>query len=181
MLPEERARHAAPCHTKGTALAGLAPAGLATELEQDLGIIAEVADGMSRRLGALAWTAALLARKPRELTPLADGLDLSAAEVRAHLRYSAVLHLEDLLLRRARLGMWSPDRVHDLLPALRPLFADELGIGSRQWPRELDRLEQRLVAWTLAGACQEPAGARGPAAAPPGGAAEAVFQEGARG
>ncbi|MEN8197871.1 MAG: glycerol-3-phosphate dehydrogenase C-terminal domain-containing protein, partial [Pseudomonadota bacterium] len=68
------------------------------------------------------------------------GLDLCAAEVRAHLRWGAVLHLEDLLLRRVRLGMWDPETAASLLPTLRPVLRRELGWSFKDWQRERDKM-----------------------------------------
>ncbi len=150
-LPEDVARHTAPSASSGTPLAGLAPHDLASRLAV-AGVTPSVAAGMARRLGALVWPALQLARRRRELEPLAPGLDLCAAEVRAHLRWSAVLHLEDLLLRRVRLGMWQPGEVPALLSRLRPVVKSETGWKFRRWDTEVERLQQALAGWTLEGA-----------------------------
>jgi glycerol-3-phosphate dehydrogenase len=151
LLPEERARHAAPCATKGTPLAGLAPVDLAKRLTRAFEIDGSVALGMARRLGALAWTAAAAARRHAELRPLAPDTDLCPAEVRAHLRWGAVLHLEDLLLRRVRLGMWDPEQAVALLRPLRPILRSEMGWEWRRWKDEEDRFLGSLEGWTLQG------------------------------
>ena len=111
------------------------------------GTTAGVAQGMVRRLGSLAWTAAGSARGRRELDPVRPGLDLCRAEVRAWIRHGAVLHLEDLLIRRVRLGMWDPETAHAVAPALRPVVQGELGWTFRRWRRELDRCHAALEAW----------------------------------
>ena len=107
--------------------------------------------GMARRLGSLAWTAFSLARGPAELAPLVDGVDLSAAEVRAHLRHGAVLHLDDLLLRRVRLAMWEPPAARAVVPALGPLFAEELGWSAPRWEAEEGAVGAALAAWAPEG------------------------------
>ena len=150
-LPDERARQVAPCLTDGTALASLAPPDLARRLVAAYSLTPEVASGIARRLRSLAWWAPRLARRKKELRPLAEGLDLTAAEVRVHLAFGAVLHLEDLLLRRARVGLWSPARVPELLPPLRPLFAQQLGWDRRRWKREETQLQSALEGWSVAG------------------------------
>ncbi|MCK5376170.1 MAG: glycerol-3-phosphate dehydrogenase/oxidase [Acidobacteria bacterium] len=150
-LPEERTRHVARCMTKGTPLAGLAPRDLGSRLQDARGLEPAVAEGMARRLGGLSWSAILLARGRSELRPLRPGLDLCAAEVRAHSRWSAVLHLEDLLLRRVRLGMWEPETAASLLPALRPILRRELGWSFKDWQHERERFLTALEAWTLEG------------------------------
>jgi glycerol-3-phosphate dehydrogenase len=151
LLPEERGRNAAACATKGTPLAGLSPANLGTQLHLALGLDTAVAFGMARRLGAVAWHAGLLARDSAELLPLAEGTDLSAAEVRAHLRWGAVLHLDDLLIRRLRVGMWHPEVAEALLPVIRPLIMDDRNWDARRWEKEEAAFHQALAAWTLAG------------------------------
>jgi glycerol-3-phosphate dehydrogenase len=150
-LPEDRSRRANPCATRGTALAGLAPSNLADRLGSVFPMESPVARGMARRLGAVAWHAAGTARRRSELRPLEEGLDLCAAEIRGHLRWGAVLHLEDLLLRRARLGMWNPDRSVSLLRKLRPILRSELGWPWRRWQSEEDRYLEALEAWTPRG------------------------------
>jgi glycerol-3-phosphate dehydrogenase len=150
-LPEEVTRRLAPCATKGTPLAGLSPPDLGPRLARILGVDPAVAAGMARRLGALAWPTARSARRRSELRPMEPSRDLCAAEVRAHLRWGAVLHLSDLLLRRVRVGMWQPDLAPQMLRRLRPLFRDELGWEWSRWRREEDAFAGELEAWTLAG------------------------------
>jgi glycerol-3-phosphate dehydrogenase len=149
-LPAERARRAAECATAGTPLAGLAPPDLAARLVAG-GVESQVAAGMARRLGALAWTALALARTPDELRPLVDGVDLTAAEVRAHLRHGAVLRLEDLLVRRVRLAMWDVAAARAVAPRLGPLLASELGWQGPRWEAEEEALAGALQGWTVEG------------------------------
>jgi glycerol-3-phosphate dehydrogenase len=146
-------RPALPCATRGTPLAGLAPRDLGARLAAVHGLDEAVAAGMARRLGALAWTACALARDG-ELRPLDDG-DLSAAEVRAHLRYGAVVRLSDLLLRRVRLGMWRPAVLADVVPRLRETVCAEMGWDAKRWDAERERLARDLEGWTLAGVAGE--------------------------
>jgi len=148
-LPPERARRAADCATAGTPLAGLAPQDLPERLVAR-GVAAPIAQAMARRLGAHAWTALSLARDG-ELAPLVDGVDLSAAEVRAHLRHGAVLRVEDLLVRRARLAMWDPAAARAVAPALEPLFRAELGWDGPRWEAEEVELARALAAWAPEG------------------------------
>jgi len=151
LLGEERARFTAPCATRGTPLAGLAPADLAERLGHVSGLAPELADGLARRLAAAAWPALDLARDRHDLEPLADDVALTAAEVRAHLHWGAVLHLDDLLLRRVRLGMWRPEAARAVLPALRPVVMDGMGWDGARWEREVEGLETALEGWTPAG------------------------------
>jgi glycerol-3-phosphate dehydrogenase len=150
-LPDERADRAGPSLTEGTALVGFAPPHLPAALREQEDMLDSVADGMARRLRDYAWWALKLARDRRELDPLLPGTDLSAAEVRTHLRFGAVLHLEDLLLRRARVGLWEPERARELVPFLRLLFAQELGWDNARWASEEAGFAQALEAWSPEG------------------------------
>jgi len=151
LLPPERAGQAAPCATAGTPVGSPAPRDLADRLRAVHGAEPPVAAGMARRLGGLAWTASALARGPEELRPLLDGTDLCAAEVRGHLRHGAVARLEDLLLRRARFGLWDPPVARALVPRLAPLFREELGWSAERWDRETEAADRALTAWTPEG------------------------------
>ncbi|MCB1034114.1 MAG: glycerol-3-phosphate dehydrogenase/oxidase, partial [Acidobacteria bacterium] len=137
LLPPERAQEAGRCATKRAPLAGAAPLDLPHRLGEAFGLQQATAEGMARRLGSVAWFAAELAGEG-ELLPLADGLDLCAAEIRGHLRFGAVLHLSDLLLRRLRLAMWTPAVASDLAPHLRELVCGELGWSGARWEQELE-------------------------------------------
>jgi glycerol-3-phosphate dehydrogenase len=150
-LPDEVTLKVGRCMTKGTPLAGLAPRDLPQRLQSALDLDPKIAGGMARRLGALAWPATQLARSKSELRPIRPDLDLCAAEVRAHCRWGAVLHLEDLLLRRVRLGMWDPETAAVLPPALRPVLRRELGWSFKDWQREREQFHAALEGWTIAG------------------------------
>ncbi len=150
-LPSERAREASPCATAGTTVGALAPPDLAERLQTVQGIAPDVAAGLARRLGGLSWLAGAVARSPSELHPLLDGTDLTAAEVRVHLRHGAVVHLEDLLLRRARFGLWDPAAARALVPRLAPLFQEELAWTADRWDRETESAAGALAAWTPEG------------------------------
>jgi len=150
-LPEEAAHRAGRCYTSGTPLAGVAPLGLAGRLTALHGLAPEVAAGMALRLREAALWAPHVARDPGELRPLEEGSDLTAAEVRAHLLHGAVVRLEDLLLRRVRLGLWQPVLARRLAPRLEPYFRQILGWDGRRWERELVAYEEAARAWTPEG------------------------------
>ena len=152
LLPEEVAAAAEPCYTAGTPLLGLAPSDLAQRLTQ-LGpdIDASVAEGMARRLRSMAWWAVRGIREDTDLHPLMSGTDLCAAEVRAHLAFGGVLHLEDLLLRRVRLGLWSPELAKEMSGRLRPLFEEIKGWDHDHWQAEEEALEGALESWSPQG------------------------------
>lgn len=147
LLPTERQRLAAPCATAGTPLANLAGIDLHRRLERAYGAAPPVAEAMARRLGSLAWIAGQDA-DAEQLLPIREDIDLCPAELRAHLRFGAVTHLSDLLLRRVRVGMWNPAQARDLAADLAEISAPEMG-----WSvdRELERFHHELAAWTLDG------------------------------
>ena len=160
-LPRDVAKKASNCATAGTPLVGLAPADLDDRLAATHDAIDPgVAQSMARRLGAAAWSAVDQAR-PSDLRPLRDDVDLCAAEVRAHCRQGAVVHLADLLLRRARLGMWRPDLARELAEPVADLAADELGWVADRRDAELERFETELEAWTLDGVSDSGSGTPG--------------------
>lgn len=111
------------------------------------GVEPTIAAALARRLGATAWRAVELARGPHELVPLRPGSDLTAAEVRAHLRYGGVVRLEDLLVRRARFALWQPEMARELLRFLQPLCAQELGWDGRRWGREEEGCVTAMANW----------------------------------
>lgn len=69
------------------------------------------------------------------IRPLANTL----AEVRYAARTGAVEHLDDLLLRRVRLGMLLPDGASELLGTIKPIVQSELSWDEARWQDEVDR------------------------------------------
>lgn len=149
-LPRERRRRARPCATEGTPVGALSPSDLDRRLVLAHGLDADVADGLARRLGATAWTAATMAREG-ELRRLRDDTDLTAAELRAHARFGGVVHLSDVLLRRTRLGMWRPEIARQVAPSAAAILAGELQWDADRVDRELARFSRDLEAWTRDG------------------------------
>jgi glycerol-3-phosphate dehydrogenase len=144
-LPEERRDAIGPSQSAGAVLPWRADREETTQGLVALGVSETVARGLVRRLGALALPAA--ATSPEALQPVADGLDLCAAELVWQLRFGGVVHLEDLLLRRVRLGMWEPRRCLDVAPHLRPLLRRAAGWSVGRWNAELVRLEGAVANW----------------------------------
>jgi glycerol-3-phosphate dehydrogenase len=70
-----------------------------------------------------------------ELAPIA-GLPNPWAELRYAARNEGVVHLDDLLLRRVRLGMLLPQGGAELLPRIRALVQPELGWDDGHWQKE---------------------------------------------
>lgn len=65
--------------------------------------------------------------------------DFCLAECRWALRHESVQHLDDLLLRRTRLGMVLVDAAAELFPALEKMCMTELNWNRQQWQDELAR------------------------------------------
>jgi glycerol-3-phosphate dehydrogenase len=86
------------------------------------------------RYGAAA-TELLATARPGELETL-PGLPVTWAELRWAARHEAVQHLDDLLLRRVRLGLLLPRGGKTLLPSVRAVCQQELGWDDARWERE---------------------------------------------
>jgi len=63
-------------------------------------------------------------------------------ELRWAARAEGVVHLDDLLLRRVRLGLLLPGGARDLLPEVRTICQPELGWDDARWEAEVDRYER---------------------------------------
>ena len=66
---------------------------------------------------------------------LGSGL-VCLAELRHACRHEQVLHLDDLLLRRTRIGLTEAGAGEALLPGLRDLLCSELGWDASRWDTE---------------------------------------------
>ena len=108
----------------------------------------EVERAMFRRLGSGARELIRGASR-EELEGLDEMPDLCRAEIREYLRHGAVLHLDDLFIRRLRVGMWQPALVPCLLPRLEDLIRHETGWDHRRWREEEYRLEVALESWKM--------------------------------
>ncbi len=75
------------------------------------------------------------ASTPGELEPI-PGTGTLWAELRWAARAEAVIHLDDLLLRRVRLGLMLADGGRELLPAVRAICQPELGWDDARWEAE---------------------------------------------
>ena len=67
--------------------------------------------------------------------------EFSLAECRWAIKYEAVEHLDDLLLRRTRLGMCLPYGGRNLYPALKELFLSNQNWNDERWEQEVIRYE----------------------------------------
>lgn len=78
---------------------------------------------------------------PESLTPV-DDLYLLWAELAFNARYGMVEHLDDLLLRRTRLGMLLPDGGMGLIEKVKQLTESELPWTEAEWQTEITRYQQ---------------------------------------
>ncbi len=76
--------------------------------------------------------------RPGELNSV-QGLPTIRAELRYAARRESVQHLDDLLLRRTRLGLLLPDGARAELPALQEVAREELGWDNARWVAEVKR------------------------------------------
>jgi glycerol-3-phosphate dehydrogenase len=76
-----------------------------------------------------------------ELKPIADTISFWG-ELRWAARNEGVIHLDDLLLRRVRLGLLLPSGGQKLLEQIRAVIQPELGWDNERWDFEADRYSQ---------------------------------------
>jgi glycerol-3-phosphate dehydrogenase len=99
----------------------------------------EDADAARRLWGRYGAAAPGLAASFSDLLSLIAGTPYLWAELAWGAGYEAVSHLDDLFLRRFRLGILLPDGGQSLLPALEPLLKKQLGWGDERWDEEAER------------------------------------------
>lgn len=90
------------------------------------------------RYGLEDAAAILCASRPGELEPI-PGTQTLWAEVRWAAEREGVVHLDDLLLRRTRLGLLLPEGGLALLEGLRPLVQGALAWDEGRWRAEAER------------------------------------------
>ena len=83
----------------------------------------------------------LSAARAGELEPI-ENLPNIWAEVRWAARAGAVEHLDDLLLRRVRLGLLLPEGGRAVMPRVKAIIQQELGWDERRWQVEEDAYQQ---------------------------------------
>ena len=96
---------------------------------------------------ALDWTSRygeagldfLASSPPEERTPIHNHHSASLSDLRWSARHEEVRHLDDLLLRRTRLGLVTPGGGITLLPRIRPVAQEELNWTDNQWDEEVAR------------------------------------------
>lgn len=107
------------------------------------GVWGEAEPWRPRLLGRYGAEAALLVQtaRPGELEPI-PGTTTLWAEVRWAAEREGVVHLDDLLLRRVRLGLTLPGGAIPLLERLRPLIQPALGWDEARWQMEVRRYQE---------------------------------------
>lgn len=93
---------------------------------------------------------------PEELTPIGDSLALWA-ELRWAARAEGVVHLDDLLLRRVRLGLLLPEGGLPWMDQIRAIVQPELGWDDERWIEEAaDYAQRRHAYYALPNGGQQP-------------------------
>ena len=106
------------------------------------GLLPDNAQWAQRLLGRYGNKAHTLLQESASNEQLSLGdTEFCMAECRWAIKHEAVQHLDDLLLRRTRLGMCLPRGGDDLYPALKALFATERQWDDQRWETELTRYE----------------------------------------
>jgi glycerol-3-phosphate dehydrogenase len=104
------------------------------------------------RLGAVAAAKMLADSTPEELQSVGDS-PYCWAELRRAARHEQVQHLDDLLLRRTRIGLVMAAGGREILPRLKAICCAELNWDDSRWNQESSRyleLWQRFHAPTVA-------------------------------
>jgi glycerol-3-phosphate dehydrogenase len=108
------------------------------EMDIDYNKNDRITEAMRRRLAGcygLDVRALIDAAQPEELKEIPTTYTLWA-ELRWAARDEGIVHLEDLMLRRTRLGLTFPEGGKALLPAIRSICQAELGWDNVRWQEE---------------------------------------------
>ncbi|MEW6704257.1 MAG: glycerol-3-phosphate dehydrogenase/oxidase [Pseudomonadota bacterium] len=97
---------------------------------------------MGRYGPAAQWLRALAQDGELDTVP---GTSVAWAELRFACRCEAVVHLDDLMLRRTRLGLLLRDGGAACLPRVKPIAQQELGWSDVQWHEEAARYAQLMA------------------------------------
>ena len=81
----------------------------------------------------------LCASTDGERLSIRGGYGVSPADLRWVMRHESVCHLEDLLLRRTRLGLTAPEGGSALLPSIRNVIQEGLNWTDSRWDDETSR------------------------------------------
>ena len=123
---------------------GLRVAPLAGSTAPLAGSAAPATTRMQGRLGeaGAAWVAARPSAEQRSL----PGTPYSLAELRWSMREEQVRRLDDLLMRRTRLGLVAPRGGESLLPMFEAPCREDLGWDAARWADEVSRYREN---WAL--------------------------------
>ncbi len=138
---------------------GLAAVRAATRrLAEDYGVSVKVVEHLVTRYGALAEELLALVRVDKSLgRPLTPGYLYLRAEVAYAVTHEGALHVEDVLARRVRLLIESPDAGASAAPGVAVIMGKLLGWSRRQRAQETQRYLD--LAATTSQALRPPAGA----------------------
>jgi glycerol-3-phosphate dehydrogenase len=119
----------------------------ARRLAGDYGVTAAVAGHLITRYGSLVTELLDLIRADRALgQPLLDGFPYLRAEVAYAVSHEGALHVEDVLARRVRLLIESPDAGASAAPEVIAIMAELLGWNRRRRATELRRYREFAAA-----------------------------------
>jgi len=109
-------------------------------------IMPEAPDQGERLLGRYGQNAvSLLASCPKSERAAVPGTPTCLAQVRWALLHESVLHLDDVMLRRTRLGILLKDGGAEILGPVETLCRDLLGWDDHKWQQEIDRYQQVIA------------------------------------
>lgn len=117
------------------------------QIDQQLPGCNDIRDACRRRLLGRYGSDALdivNSARPGEMETI-SGTDYLWIELRWAARCEGVCHLEDLLLRRTRLGLILPHGGESILPVVRQICAQELGWDEAHWQKELAEYQSLIT------------------------------------
>ena len=115
-------------------------------LSAQYGLPEDQIDRLLRRYGAeITDLLDLATENPKLAEPVPSGTYLGA-EIRFAVEHEGALHLDDVLARRTRLSIETPDRGVDAAPVVAEIMAEVLGWDTTVVKRELEHYEARVAA-----------------------------------
>jgi glycerol-3-phosphate dehydrogenase len=117
------------------------------QIDQQLPGCNDLRDACRRRLlGRYGSDAVVVVNtaRPGEMETI-PGTDYLWVELRWAARSEGVCHLEDLLLRRTRLGLILPHGGESILPVVKQVCLEELHWNNKQWQQELANYQSLIV------------------------------------
>jgi glycerol-3-phosphate dehydrogenase len=116
-------------------------------LSEESGLATEQIERLLRRHGGLApEVLAIIATRPELAQPLPGSSDYLLGEAVYAVVAEAALHLDDVLTRRTRISVESPDRGLAAADAIAPLMAELLDWDAAAVARELEHYRARVAA-----------------------------------